>query len=135
MRVGRCLRGNRRRGRSRDRMRGLGGIGGRGGVCDRGTWNDGGILRDGNACGEGRYRAAGTGVRAVRERSRRSLWQYHRRVRPRTGEIVAYAALKVAQRGRVDVQLPLQVGAHLPLHLVDLPQRKHALANYAPGLV
>jgi hypothetical protein len=116
-------------------MRGLGGIGGRGGVCDRGTWDDGRVLGNGDACGERWNRAAGTGVRAVRERSRCGLWQYHRRVWPGTGEIMAYAALKVAQRRGVNVQLPLQVGAHLPLHLVDLAERKHALANDAPGLV
>jgi hypothetical protein len=45
------------------------------------------------------------------------------------------AGLKVAQRRGVDVELPLQVGAHLPFHLVDLPERKHALSNDTPRLV
>jgi hypothetical protein len=35
----------------------------------------------------------------------------------RTGKIVVYTAHKVAQRRRVNIQLPLQVRAHLPLHL------------------
>lgn len=29
---------------------------------------------------------------------------------------------------------PLEIRAHLPLHLVDLLQRKHALTNYTPRL-
>jgi len=43
--------------------------------------------------------------------------------------------LKIAQRRRIDIELPLQVGAHLSFHLVDLPERKHALADDTPRLV
>jgi len=43
--------------------------------------------------------------------------------------------LKIAQRQEVSVELPLQVGAHLPFHLVGLPECKHALANDTPRLV
>ena len=28
-----------------------------------------------------------------------------------------------------------EVGAHFPLHLVDLPKRGHTLTDYAPGFV
>lgn len=33
----------------------------------------------------------------------------------------------------LDVELPLEVGAHFPFHLVDLPKGKHALIDNAPG--
>lgn len=71
----------------------------------------------------------------MRERRRRRLRENHGWIRPRSGEIMLNASLKVAQRRGVDVELPLQVGAHLPFHLVDLPERKHALSNDAPRLV
>ena len=35
----------------------------------------------------------------------------------------------------LNIQLPLKVGTHLSFHLVDLPERKHTLANDTPGLV
>jgi hypothetical protein len=35
----------------------------------------------------------------------------------------------------VDVELPLKVGAHLVLHLVDLAEGEHVLGDDAPGLV
>ena len=71
----------------------------------------------------------------MRERRRRRLRENHRWIRPRSGEIMLNAGLKVAQRRGVDVELPLQVGAHLPFHLIDLPERKHALSNDTPRLV
>ena len=37
--------------------------------------------------------------------------------------------------GGFDVELPFQVGAHLALHLVDLPESKHTLTDDTPGLV
>jgi len=43
--------------------------------------------------------------------------------------------LKIAQCQEVSVELPLRVGAHLPFHLVGLPECKHALANDTPQLV
>jgi len=42
---------------------------------------------------------------------------------------------KITECGGIDVELPLQVGAHLMSHLVDLPECKHALANDTPRLV
>ena len=53
----------------------------------------------------------------------------------RRSKIVAYATLKVAQRSRVDVELPLQIRTHLTLHLINLPEREHSLTDSAPGLV
>ena len=50
-------------------------------------------------------------------------------------EILPYHLLEIGKDWVVDGQLPVQIGAHLPLHLVDLPQRKHALSDDAPGLV
>jgi len=69
------------------------------------------------------------------ERRRRRLRENHGWIRPRSGEIMLNASLKVAQRRGVDVELPLQVGAHLSFHLIDLAERKHALSNDAPRLV
>jgi hypothetical protein len=43
--------------------------------------------------------------------------------------------LKIAQRRGIDVELPLQVGAHLSFHLVDLPEGEHALSDDTPRLV
>ena len=44
-----------------------------------------------------------------------------------TSEILRYTMLKIAQRRRIDVELPLRVrvGAHPSFHLVDLAERKH----------
>jgi len=33
------------------------------------------------------------------------------------------------------VEVPLEVTAHFPLHLVDLLEREHLLRHYAPRLV
>ncbi|KAG8690300.1 hypothetical protein FRC09_012046 [Ceratobasidium sp. 395] len=43
--------------------------------------------------------------------------------------------LEVAEVLGLDVEDPLKVVAHLALHLVDLTQRKRALANDTSGLV
>ena len=51
------------------------------------------------------------------------------------GEILLNTMLKIVQRRGIDVELPLQGGAHLSFHMVDLPQCKHALANDTPRLV
>ena len=39
------------------------------------------------------------------------------------------------ERRGIDVELPLQVRAHLSFHLIDLPESKHALARDTPRLV
>lgn len=52
-----------------------------------------------------------------------------------TGEVGSQHAFKVAEVIRFDVELPVQVGAHLAFHLVDLAEGEHALANDAPRLV
>lgn len=69
------------------------------------------------------------------ERRRRRVREDHGGVRSGSGEILLNAMLKIAQRRGIDVELPLQVGAHLSFHLVDLPESKHALANDTPRLV
>jgi len=71
----------------------------------------------------------------VGERCRHRLREDHEGVRSWSGEILLNAMLKIAQRRGIDVELPLQVGAHLSFHLVDLPESKHALANDTPRLV
>lgn len=43
--------------------------------------------------------------------------------------------LKTTYRRRIDIELPLQVGAPLSFHLVDLAERKHALTDDTPRLV
>jgi hypothetical protein len=42
---------------------------------------------------------------------------------------------KITQCQGVNVKLPLQIEAHLLLHLVDLPMCKHALSDNTPELV
>ena len=56
-------------------------------------------------------------------------------VRSRASEILTYHGLELFQSRQLDVQLPIEVLAHLPLHLVDLSQLEHALPDDAPGLV
>jgi hypothetical protein len=53
----------------------------------------------------------------------------------RPSEILTYHSLKLFQCQWFNVQLPVQVLTHLLLHLVDLPQLKHALPNYTPRLI
>jgi hypothetical protein len=52
-----------------------------------------------------------------------------------TFEIPPNHGLEFLERAGLDVELPLQVGTHLALHLVNLPKGKHTLTNDAPGLV
>ena len=52
-----------------------------------------------------------------------------------TFEIPPNHGLEFLQCARLDVELPFQVGTHLPLHLVNLPEGKHALTNNTPGFV
>jgi len=47
-------------------------------------------------------------------------------------KILLNAMLKIVQHQEVSIELPLQVGAYLPFHLVGLPECKHALANDTP---
>jgi hypothetical protein len=52
-----------------------------------------------------------------------------------SGEGRTESAFKFAEMIRLDVELPVQVGAHLAFHLVDLTESEHALADDAPRLV
>ena len=56
-------------------------------------------------------------------------------VRTRTLEIPPNHGLEFLERARLDIELPLQVRAHLALHLINLPEGKHSLTDNAPGLV
>ena len=47
-------------------------------------------------------------------------------------EIPAHLVLELPELGGIHIQLPLQIAAHLPLHLVDLPQREHLLSYNQP---
>lgn len=49
--------------------------------------------------------------------------------------LLADHGLKVAEVLGLDIETPLEVAAHLALHLVDLAQGEHALADDAPRLV
>jgi hypothetical protein len=57
------------------------------------------------------------------------------RIGTRSLEVLPNHGLELLERARLHVQLPLEVRTHLPLHLVDLPERKHPLTDDAPGLV
>ena len=50
-------------------------------------------------------------------------------------EVLADHVLELLESTRLNVQLPIEILAHLALHLVDLAEGKHALADDAPGLV
>ncbi len=52
-----------------------------------------------------------------------------------TGKVMLDMSLKVTQHQRIDAELPLQVRAHLPLHLVDLLKCECPLTNNTPQLV
>ena len=56
-------------------------------------------------------------------------------VRPGTLEVFLDVRLEILKRGGFNVKLPLQVRAHLALHLVNLPEGKHSLTDDTPGLV
>ena len=47
----------------------------------------------------------------------------------------AHLFLERLELGSRNVQVPLQVATHFPLHLVDFLQRKHFLRHDAPRLV
>ena len=65
-----------------------------------------------------------------RSRKRIVCW-----VGARTLEVPPDHRLKLLKCSGLYVELPLQVGAHLALHLVDLPERKHSLTDDAPRFV
>jgi len=44
-------------------------------------------------------------------------------------------SLKIVQCHGIDVELPLHVGTHFLLHLIDLLKCKHTLTNDTLGLV
>ena len=44
-------------------------------------------------------------------------------------------ALEISANHGLDDELLFQIGAHLVLHLVDLPKGEHALTNDTPGFV
>lgn len=71
----------------------------------------------------------------MREGGGRGLGQDDLGVGPRAGEVAAHLRLEVTQDRGLDVKLPLEVAAHLALHLVDLAEGEHALAHDAPGFV
>jgi hypothetical protein len=53
----------------------------------------------------------------------------------RSSEIRLDVSSKVAQCREIDVELLLQVGAHLSFQLVDLPECKHALSKIHQDLL
>jgi hypothetical protein len=64
---------------------------------------------------------AGLRVRICRHGSKLGYClQDVRGVRSRASEILTYHGLELFQSRRLDVQLPIEVLAHLPLHFVDL---------------
>jgi hypothetical protein len=54
------------------------------------------------------------------------------RIRAWAGKITLDTVLKVAQHQGINVELPLQVGAHLSFHLIDLPKSEHSLPHKQP---
>ena len=56
-------------------------------------------------------------------------------VGPGPGKVLAHHLLEHGERLRLDVQLPVEVLAHLALHLVHLAQLEHPLPDDAPALV
>lgn len=52
-----------------------------------------------------------------------------------SAKIATNFPLELLQVLGVDVQVPLEVTAHLALHLIDLLEGEHALAHDTPGLV
>ena len=53
----------------------------------------------------------------------------------RSLEVPPNHGFELLERAGFDVELPLEIGAHLAFHLVDLSKGEHALADNAPGLV
>jgi hypothetical protein len=61
---------------------------------------------------------------------KREVW-----VRTRSLEVLLDHRFELLKSARFNVELPLQIGAHLSFHLVDLPESEHSLTNDTPGLV
>ena len=83
-------------------------------------------------------RTRGWSRERVRGRRRRGLgrcWKNVGRVWSGPNEVFLDHLFKIPQRYRIHIQLPLQVLAHLPLHLVDLAQLKHTLRDDTPRLI
>ena len=95
-----------------------------------------GLLRvrseGGRGCGCARLRGVRRGGGHGRGRGGR---EDVRRIRAEALEVAAYLRLELLERVGLDVQLPLQVRAHLALHLVDLPEGEHTLADDRPRLI
>jgi len=53
----------------------------------------------------------------------------------RTFEVPPNHRLEFLECAWLDIELPLKVGTHLALHLVDLPKGKHTLTDDTPRLV
>ena len=53
----------------------------------------------------------------------------------RASEVAARLRLEIVQDQGLEIELALEIAAHLTLHLVDLAEGKHALVHGAPGLV
>ena len=49
-------------------------------------------------------------------------------------EVAAYLLFELIHHAGLDVELPLEVRAHLPLHRADFPESGHALADDGRGL-
>jgi hypothetical protein len=56
-------------------------------------------------------------------------------VRSWYSRVIIYRVLEPFQGRRLDIEFPTQILTHLALHLVDLPQLKHPLPDYTPGIV
>ena len=82
--------------------------------------------------GRGRARLVGRGGGHGRGRGR---GQDVGGVGPEALEVSAHLLLELLEGAGLDVELPFEVGAHFPLHLVALPEGEHALADDGPGLV
>jgi len=50
-------------------------------------------------------------------------------------EIALDHHLEIREDGVVNGDFPIEITTHLAFHLVDLPERKHALGNDAPRFV
>ena len=57
------------------------------------------------------------------------------RVWPWASEILANHVFEFLEGARFNIQLPIEILAHLAFHLVDLAELEHALADDRPGLV
>lgn len=89
------------------------------------------------ACGERWRRCAAAGRVGRRRWHGRGCGRgkYVARIRAHALEVSTDLHLKLLQRPRPDIELPLEIAAHLAFHLVDLAEGEHALADDGPGLV